>query len=80
MELGIVRPGEVRLPQRVRPAAARASPEAAEADVPLAMEALALFGQPVLRFIALVVGGTILVCSILFSLPGKQPKAETVKA
>ena len=80
MELGIVRPGEVRLPQRVRPAAAPASPEAAEANVPLSLEALAMFGQPVLRFIALVVGGTVLVCTILFSLPGKQPVVAPVKA
>jgi hypothetical protein len=80
LELGIVKPGEVRLPQRVKPAAAPLSPEAAEADVPLAMEALALFGEPVLRFMVLVVGGTILVSAILFSLPGKRPQPVTVKA
>jgi hypothetical protein len=80
LELGIVRPGEVRLPQRVRATAARVSPEAAEADVPLAMEALAIFGQPLLRFVTLVGGGTILVCAVLFSLPGRRPMPVPVKA
>jgi hypothetical protein len=79
-ELGMVRPGEVRLPQRVRPAISKDSPEAAEANVPAAMRMLAWFGDPMLRFSTMVAGGTLLVCAILFSLPGRQPKVEPVKA
>jgi hypothetical protein len=79
-ELGIVRPGEIRLPQRVRPSVTREAPELAVADVPMPLRVLALFGEPMLRFVSMVIGGTLLVTAILFSVPGKAPKPRTMDA
>jgi hypothetical protein len=79
-ELGLVRPGEVRLPQRVRPTITRDSPELAQADVPVYLRTLALFGEPMTRFITMVIGGTLLVTAILFSLPGQLPKPAVLDA
>jgi cell division protein FtsB len=79
-ELGLVRPGEIRLPQRVRPTISKDSPESAVADVPMALRTLALFGEPMMRFITMVIGGTLLVTAILFSLPGRAPPVQTMDA
>jgi len=71
-ELGIVRPGEVRLPQQVKPGAAAAAPGAAAArELPTPMEVLALFGNPHLRLVTLVFGTALVAAAILFSLPGR---------
>jgi hypothetical protein len=79
-EIGVVRPGEIRLPQRVRPVLSKDRPEAVPPDVPPALQVLAMFGDPLLSFTTMVIGGTILVSVILFNLPGRKPKAETAKA
>jgi cell division protein FtsB len=88
-ELGITRPGEVRLPQPVKLEAKTPEPAAAlAADTPLAqaMESLSQYKRGSwLEFSALVVGGTLLAISVLVSIPGRiekkmQPakcKAET---
>jgi cell division protein FtsB len=69
-ELGLVRPGEIRLPQRVNPQAVHAA--APRPDVSPALLALALFGDAKLQFLAMVIGATLLASAILFSLPGKK--------
>ena len=71
-ELGLVRPGEIRLPQRVNPQAALKDAAAPRPDVSIALLALALFGDTKLQFLAMVIGSTLLASAILFSLPGKK--------
>jgi hypothetical protein len=71
-ELGLVRPGEIRLPQRVNPQAVLNDAAAPRPDVSPALLALALFGDTKLQFLAMVIGATLLASAILFSLPGKQ--------
>jgi len=71
-ELGLVRPGEIRLPQRVNPQAVLKDAAAPEPDVSLALLTLALFGDTKLQFLAMVIGATLLASAILFSLPGKK--------
>jgi len=71
-ELGLVRPGEIRLPQRVNPQAVLKDAAAPEPDVSPALLALALFGDTKLQFLAMVIGATLLASAILFSLPGKK--------
>jgi len=73
-ELGITRPGEMRLPQPVTlEAAAPAPAQAADSRIifPPVMEALARYGNSWLRFSALVVGCTLLASGVLLSLPGR---------
>jgi len=73
-ELGIVRPGEMRLPQKVKmqtPATLAAARAAEDRPTPLAV--LALFGDPHLRFVTMVIGMAMLAVGILISLPGKKP-------
>ena len=73
-ELGIVRPGEMRLPQKVKmqtPATLASARGAADQPTPLAV--LALFGDPHLRFVTMVIGMAMLAVGILISLPGKKP-------
>jgi cell division protein FtsB len=79
-EIGVVRPGEIRLPQRVRPVLSTDAPGSVEPDVPPALRMLAMFGDPMLRFTTMVVGVAILFSITLLSLPGRKPKAQTVKA
>ena len=71
-ELGLVRPGEIRLPQRVNPQAGLKDAAAPRPDVSPALLALALFGDTKLQFLAMVIGATLLASAILFSLPGKK--------
>jgi cell division protein FtsB len=73
-ELGLVRPGETRLPHRVKPQDIpdEHPPPPARAQVPPMTEYVALFGDGRLRFLAMTVGATLLACGILFSLPGKR--------
>ena len=71
-ELGLVRPGEIRLPQRVNPQAVLNDAAAPRPDVSIALLALALFGDVKLQFLAMVIGATLLASAILFSLPGKK--------
>ena len=72
-ELGLVRPGEMRLPQKVKLApAACAAAQGGPAELPTALEVVALFGDPHLRFLAMTVGVTLLACGILISLPGRR--------
>ncbi|MCX5653679.1 MAG: septum formation initiator family protein [Planctomycetota bacterium] len=75
-ELGIVRPGETRLPQKVkvRPPTASAAARA-EADQPTPLAVLALFANPHLRFMTMVIGTAMLVIGILVSMPGKKQVA-----
>jgi hypothetical protein len=72
-ELGIVRPGEMRLPQKV---GLQASPPQAKPappqELPTPLEVAALFGQPHLRFVTMVIGATLMAAGILFSLPGRK--------
>jgi hypothetical protein len=77
-ELGLVRPGEIRLPQKVKfqaPAAGEAAGAAADQPTPLAV--LALFGNPHLRLVTMVIGVAMLAVGILISLPGKKPAMQT---
>ncbi len=71
-ELGIVRPGEIRMSQGTplpEPPAPAASPEFTATP---AVRAVAMFGDPHLRFISMVAGATLLAVGILFSLPGRN--------
>jgi hypothetical protein len=71
-ELGIVRPGEIRMSQGTplpEPPAPAPSPEFTATP---AVRALAMFGDPHLRFISMVAGATLLAVGILFSLPGRN--------
>jgi cell division protein FtsB len=80
-ELGLVRPGEVRLPQKVKlqaPAAPAAS-AATQAELPSAMEVVALFGNPHLRLMAMVVGTGLLAAAVVVSLPGRKPVIQEVR-
>jgi hypothetical protein len=75
-ELGIVRPGETRLPQTVKiqaPATGAAARVAADQPTPLAV--VALFGNAHLRFLCMVIGVAMLVIGILISMPGKKQVA-----
>ena len=72
-ELGIVRPGETRLPQKVKiqdPATGVAARVAADQPTPLAV--VALFSNAHLRFLCMVIGVAMLVIGILISMPGKK--------
>jgi cell division protein FtsB len=80
LELGLVRPGEIRLPQRVRPTVAKDSPESAQANVPPALRALAMFAHPLLRFTSMVAGGAVLLSLIVLSLPGRRRKFVMAEA
>lgn len=71
-ELGLVRPGEIRLPQKVNPKTVLNDAAAPRPDVSIALLALALFGDAKLQFLAMVIGATLLASAILFSLPGKK--------
>jgi len=72
-ELGLVRPGEMRLPQKVKLApAAPAAAQGGPAELPTAMEVVALFGNDHLRFIAMVTGIALLVAAVIVSLPGRR--------
>jgi cell division protein FtsB len=71
-ELGLVKPGEVRLPGRIKPAVTKESPEAAEPVVHPALRTLAMFDYPLLRFSSFVAGGAILLSIIVLSLPGRK--------
>jgi cell division protein FtsB len=72
-ELGIVRPGETRLPQKVKVQAPTASAAAkAAADQPTPLAVLALFANPHLRLISMVIGAAMLTVGILISMPGKR--------
>jgi cell division protein FtsB len=76
-ELGLVRPGEMRLPQKVKLApAARAAAQGGPAELPTALEVVALFGDPHLRFIALVTGIALLVAAVIVSLPPRRPAVQ----
>jgi anti-sigma factor RsiW len=71
-ELGIVRPGEIRMSQGTplpTPPTPAPSPEFTATP---AVRAVAMFGDPHLRFISIVAGATLLAVGILFSLPGRQ--------
>jgi cell division protein FtsB len=79
-ELGLVRPGEMRLPQKVK--LTRAAPAAAQggpAELPTALEVVALFGNDHLRFIALVTGIALLVAAVIVSLPTRRPAVQEVE-
>jgi len=72
LELGIVRPGEIRLPHPVRlqpPPPAAPAPDACPSPV---LRTLSLFADSKFRFVALVVGAALLAAGILFSLPPKR--------
>jgi len=72
-ELGLVRPGEMRLPQKVKLApAAPAAAQGGPAELPTALEVVALFGNDHLRFIAMVTGIALLVAAVIVSLPGRR--------
>ncbi|MBE3095754.1 MAG: septum formation initiator family protein [Planctomycetes bacterium] len=76
-ELGLVRPGEMRLPQKVKLApAARAAAQGGPAELPTAMEVVALFGNDHLRFIALVTGIALLAAAVIVSLPARRPAGQ----
>jgi len=86
-ELGLVRPGEMRLPQKVKlaPAApARTGPywaaaQGGPAELPTALEVVALFGNNHLRFIAMVTGIALLVAAVIVSLPTRRPAVQEVE-
>jgi len=77
-ELGLVKPGETRLPQKVKVHAPTTSAAAqATADQPTPLAVIALFGNAHLRLMTMVIGVTMLVVGILISLPGKKPATQT---
>ena len=79
-ELGLVRPGEMRLPQKVKLApAASAAAQGGPAELPTAMEVVALFGNDHLRFIAMVTGIALLVAAVIVSLPARRPAVQEVE-
>jgi hypothetical protein len=82
-ELGITRPGEMRLPQPVaiQPKAAVASATSSSRVLfPPVMASLAEYREDAwLRLVVLVVGGTLLACCVLLSIPGKTPAAVVAK-
>jgi cell division protein FtsB len=79
-ELGITRPGEIRLPKPVKLDAKPPEPaQGPAATTPLAqaMESLSEYKEDSwLRFSALVVGSTLLAIGVLCSIPGKQQAAS----
>jgi cell division protein FtsB len=82
-ELGVTRPGEMRLPQPVKLETSTPEPvrgASSTALFPQAMEALSQYKEGTwLRFCALVIGGTLLAIAVLLSIPGrleKQPQPE----
>jgi len=77
-ELGLVRPGEMRLPQKVKfQSAAPGAAARAAAEQPTPLAVLALFGNAHLRLIAMAIGVAMLAVGILISLPGKKPAVRT---
>lgn len=79
-ELGLVRPGEMRLPQKVKLApAAPAAAQGGPAELPTALEVVALFGNDHLRFIAMVTGIALLVAAVIVSLPTRRPAVQEVE-
>ena len=70
-ELGLVRPGEIRLPQRVKVEAPAVTVADPDSSLPVSIRILALFGDVKMRFLTMVFGATLIVTGILFSLPGR---------
>ena len=81
-ELGLVRPGEMRMTQKVRPGSAvpDQEPKPVVVNTPPYMVSLALFGDDKFRFVSMVAGATLLVIGILFSLPGRSAEVRREKA
>ncbi len=72
-ELGVVRPGETRLPQPQPLRAARTeTPVAVEPALAPSLEFLALFGLPAVRLASLAIGGALLLGAVLASLPSAR--------
>ena len=72
-ELGLVRPGETRLPQKVKVKAPATNAAAQVTDEPTPLAVVALFGNEHLRFTTMVIGVAALTVGILISMPGKKP-------
>ncbi|MCX5684243.1 MAG: septum formation initiator family protein [Planctomycetota bacterium] len=72
-ELGLVKPGETRLPQKVKLQAPAATAAAQASDQPTPLAVIALFNYVHLRFVSMVIGAAMLVVGILISMPGKRP-------
>jgi cell division protein FtsB len=77
-EMGVVRPGEIHLPQPISFASAQfqppADPSAPGPPAPPVLVFLASFADPQMRLVALVFGGMLLAAAVLFSIPTVRPR------
>jgi cell division protein FtsB len=74
-EMGVVRPGEIHLPQPISFASVRPQPPADPTPpAPPVLEFLASFADPQMRLVALVVGGMLLGVAVVLSIPTVRPR------